>query len=46
MAMSQEDSGGKYTLEQMANIIQKFNKTFEADKLEKVPVLLPVTSFH
>ena len=42
MAMSQEDSGEKYTMEQMANIIQKFNETFEADKLEKVPVLLTV----
>ena len=42
MAMSQEDSGEKYTMEQMANIIRKFNETFEADKLEKVPVLLTV----
>ena len=46
IARSQEDSGEKYTMEQIANIIQKFNETFEADKLEKVPVLLPVTSFH
>ena len=45
MAMSQEDSGEKYTMEQMANIIRKFNETFEADKLEKVPVLLTVTLF-
>ena len=41
-AMCQEDSGEKYTMEQMANIIRKFNETFEADKLEKVPVLLTV----
>ena len=43
MAVSQEDSGEKYTMEEIANIIQKFNETFEADKLEKVPVLLTVT---
>ena len=43
MAMSQEDSGEKYTMEQMANIIRQFNETLEADKLEKVPVLLTVT---
>ena len=45
ITMSQEDSGEKYTMEQLANIIQKFNETFEADKLEKVPVLLSVTLF-
>ena len=44
MAMSQEDSGAKYTMEQMANIIRQFNETLEAEKLEKVPVLLTVTS--
>ena len=45
ITMSQEDSGEKYTMEQVANIIRKFNETFEADKLEKVPVLLTVTSW-
>ena len=43
MVMSQETSGAKYSMEQVANIIQKFNETIEADKLEKVPVLLTVT---
>ena len=44
MAMSQEASGAEYSNEQIANIIQQFNETLEADKLEKVPVLLTVTS--
>ena len=48
MAMSQEDSGAKYSNEEIANIIeqfsQQFNETLEAEKLEKVPVLLTVTS--
>ena len=42
MAMSQ-DSEAKYTMEQVANIIQKFNETIEDDKLEKVPILITVT---
>ena len=45
MAMSQEDSGEKYTMEQMASIIQKFNETLEAEKLEKAiqtePIQMP-----
>ena len=44
MAMSQEASEAKYTMEQMANIIGQFNETLEAEKLEKVPVLLSVSS--
>ena len=43
MAMGQESSETKYSMEQVANIIQKFNETMEADKLEKVPILLTVT---
>ena len=46
MAMSQEASEAKYTMEQMANIIGQFNETLEAEKLEKVPVLLTVNCDH
>ena len=35
---------GLYSNEEIADIIQQFNETLEAEKLEKVPVLLTVTS--
>jgi len=46
MAMCQETSGTKYSLEQVGNIIQQFNETIEAEKLEKVKLQSTISNLQ